>query len=354
MVVVAGFVVAAAGCTPAASGIDVDLRTDLSPGREFTSVRTIFTFSGSAAQVYDLTVHDDTPALDGVRVAETSTLGRGDVSIAVSLVRSDGSVLLRRTVVAHPAGGFLVVVVPIHRSCEGVVCPDPAGDPTRTECHGGRCVDPRCDGSDPTYCGTASCRRDADCAIAGSCGEGRCVTGACLVAPSDASCAIGQTCDPTLTCVAGTPRDAGPADAGPADAGSGDAASTGCTPGDTSSMGCGNCGHAMRTCQADHTWGSYGACMGEGCHPGDTNTSSCSEGCNTYTQTCQSDCTWGPYGACTGGDQCPCTTCRYCIDDQTYDQCHLGAGGCLEWEGSAYTCLSFPGTHCSGGFCVGP
>lgn len=342
------------GCSAPVPGLGVELRTDLVPGREFVSVHVRVSFAGLPSQTFTTPVTGTSATLDGLRVAETNRLGSGDATVVVSLVAADGTIALGRNVAVTPGAGWSLVVVSLQRSCGGVTCPGSGDDPAWTECHGGRCVHPRCTDGDPTYCGTPDCADDADCALPGTCAATRCAGGACLTAPDDARCSAGATCGPTLTCAA-SPVDAGRiSDAGPADAGPADAGASGCAPGADESQPCGNCGASHRTCQADRTWSSWGACTGEGCHPGDVNTSACGEGCNTHSQTCQSDCSWSAYGACTGGDQCPCTTCRRCLDSLTYDQCHLAASGCLEWEGSSYTCLSFPGTTCSGGFCVGP
>jgi hypothetical protein len=335
---------AAPGCAPAPHTIHVDVRTDLAPGIEFSVSHVDVFADGSRAHAIASVDHAALAGesyLRGQRVADLP-IADGDYDVHVVLLGALAAPVVDRVVKAHVAADLSITVV-LTRSCRGVTCA------ASESCVGGRCVSPTCTGA---AC-MPECTSAATCTGGAACASPSCVDGACFYAGVGGACPSGDWCNPDTGC---EPLP-GATDAGPTpDAGSVGGSDTGggCRAGATRTMGCGNCGTATSTCRSDGTWGGYGACMGEGCHPGDTDTSSCSEGCNTYTRTCQSDCSWGPYGDCTGGDQCPCTTCRYCIDDQTYDQCHLTSTGCLAWEGSMYTCLSFPGTHCSGGFCVGP
>src|SRR5262245_7915579 len=67
-----------------------------------------------------------------------------------------------------------------------------------------------------------------------------------------------------------------------------------CSPGTTSSGGCGNCGRGThsRACTSSCQWGAYGNCQNQPCSPGSTRSSgSC--GCGgSQRQTCNSGCSW--------------------------------------------------------------
>jgi hypothetical protein len=80
----------------------------------------------------------------------------------------------------------------------------------------------------------------------------------------------------------------------------GGAPASDCTPGQTQDLACGKCGQETRTCGADGTWGSYGACAGETgvCQAGDTESMPCTWSA-MVSRTCSETCTWGDYGACT-------------------------------------------------------
>lgn len=82
------------------------------------------------------------------------------------------------------------------------------------------------------------------------------------------------------------------------------AQNTACTPGDTESRDCGNCGAETRTCDNTGSWGDFGDCMGEGpCAPGASESQSC-DTTGTETRTCAVTCTWEPFGDCMGGGGC--------------------------------------------------
>ncbi len=90
-----------------------------------------------------------------------------------------------------------------------------------------------------------------------------------------------------------------------------------CTPGAADTASCGLCGTQSRTCSAQCGWSSFGQCQNEGvCAPGFTDTTSCGK-CGKQTRPCASSCQWGSYGACTGEGVCatgetstqPCGLC---------------------------------------------
>jgi hypothetical protein len=78
-----------------------------------------------------------------------------------------------------------------------------------------------------------------------------------------------------------------------------------CSPGTTSSGGCGNCGRGThsRTCSSSCQWGAYGSCQNQPCSPGSTRSSgSC--GCGgTQRQTCNSSCNY-VNSSCDGSETC--------------------------------------------------
>ena len=77
-----------------------------------------------------------------------------------------------------------------------------------------------------------------------------------------------------------------------------------CSPGETQSQSCGNCGNQTRVCTNSCTWGGWSACSGQGtCSPGQSQTQACGL-CGTQTMTCNSSCNWGSWGSCQGQGSC--------------------------------------------------
>ena len=77
-----------------------------------------------------------------------------------------------------------------------------------------------------------------------------------------------------------------------------------CTPGQTQSQACGNCGTKTRTCSNSCSWGSWGSCNGQGsCSPGQSQSQACGS-CGTQTRTCSNSCSWGSWGSCNGQGVC--------------------------------------------------
>jgi len=75
-----------------------------------------------------------------------------------------------------------------------------------------------------------------------------------------------------------------------------------CTPGDSQSQACGNCGYRTRACGSDCQWDAWSACQGEGpCSPGASQTRDCCD-CGTQSRSCDSGCQWGAWSACAGPD----------------------------------------------------
>lgn len=208
-------------CDPAGPGIVVDLRTDLSPGRDFVGVRTEYAPSalapGEAAESsVERLLPSGTDTLSGVRVAEIGVVV-GPAFVRVTLVGADGGAVAGRDYVLDVISHTSLTAI-VTASCGGVVCPDASDAPGLTACQGGRCVDPRCSPEFPEFCPAAACADDADCSTALECGAGVCLAGDCFVDVDDARCPVGDVCDVRAGCVEmAAPDDAGapPTDAGP-------------------------------------------------------------------------------------------------------------------------------------------
>ncbi|HVU03705.1 MAG TPA: hypothetical protein VHE30_18225 [Polyangiaceae bacterium] len=121
-----------------------------------------------------------------------------------------------------------------------------------------------------------------------------------------------------------------------------------CSPGQTDTVSCGNCGTSTRTCDANGVWGQYSACSGEGaCSPGSVTS------CNGGTQACDASCQYGPCLECQPGrtDTIQCATCqtqtRTCDSNGrwgAYGEC-VDSGACRPGDtrscaGGQQTCTS--------------
>jgi len=113
-----------------------------------------------------------------------------------------------------------------------------------------------------------------------------------------------------------------------------------CTPGQTQSQECGNCGTKKRTCSGNGQWGDWSGCTGQGdCAPGSQDSKSCGP-CMHQVRTCSGQCAWGQWsgcqnaGACVPGDSQAqgCGNCgtqgRGCQGD-----CQWGGWGPCQGEG---------------------
>ncbi len=77
-----------------------------------------------------------------------------------------------------------------------------------------------------------------------------------------------------------------------------------CSPGQQQSQSCGQCAEQDRTCGGNCQWGNWGSCHEVGdCDPGETQSGGCGN-CGTHQRSCQSDCYWGSWGSCTGQGEC--------------------------------------------------
>jgi len=163
-----------------------------------------------------------------------------------------------------------------------------------------RCLAPACGAvAILSLVGGCSDRNSADECAGVICVQGRiCVSGRC----QEAGSCEGKTCLGGTICVNG-------ACVPVLDGSSGDGAS--CTPQGTEKgkATCGPCQQAERTCQANGSWGPWGACQDLcakdqlckdekclACEPGKTQSRPCV--CGTETRTCSSDGSWSDWGAC--------------------------------------------------------
>jgi hypothetical protein len=316
----------AVGCTsdPPARLL-VDLKTDLVPGREFSTVIT---------EVWPPAERDAAPGapmevrLDAA-LGETFSLGRriaeldvtnGTRRLRVTLVDRGGAVRGGRDVIVRVLGTTGVTVL-VTRSCVGIECP-PAGDPEATTCQSGHCVRPDCTPENPEACTLPPCTRDADCPPSVLCVESLCESGVCLSVPVDARCGEAERCDPSLGCIGAVCGDSicDPAESTCMCSGDcGSACGDGCCTGDEN--GCG--------CPADCPTG-----CGDRCCTGAENTTSCPQDCGTSC----------PDGACNGGEDT-----RTCPQD-----CGSACGDAACNGGEATTtCPQDCGTACGDGACNG-
>jgi hypothetical protein len=104
-----------------------------------------------------------------------------------------------------------------------------------------------------------------------------------------------------------------------------------CAPNATRSTDCGRCGTSTDTCTAACQW-MAGACDGEGvCEPGAEDEQDCPEG-GTHVRTCGDACQWGQYGEC-GGAECEAGATRECYTGpegtRSVGVCRPGAERCV-------------------------
>lgn len=201
------------------SQLVVDLVTDFAPGEEFASVRV--EQLGERGRVVDTRTAAASASEDyvrGARVAELSGIEPGEHTLRVTLLDARGAEVIQRSVRVEVRSSHAVTVL-ITRTCRAIACPGPRDDPSRTECAGGRCVDPTCRPEEPESCLPPACERDSDCVPMASCAVGRCSFGECFFA-DEGACGAMRWCDPDVGCRdrevvldAGTP-DAGRSDAG--------------------------------------------------------------------------------------------------------------------------------------------
>ncbi|MBX3273976.1 MAG: hypothetical protein KF729_27170 [Sandaracinaceae bacterium] len=188
----------------------IELRTDLTPGLEFTQIVTHVSRERPGAErdqvrreagmVVDV-APGDPRFLDGVRVADLPSVPPGLYWVEVLLRGADGAVVATGVLGPIEVVADTARTVRITRDCRDVECPG-SGPPAFLACLQGRCVDPRCSPEEPEYCPPVTCETDPDCAPpAITCADTRCVTGTCFVYSTGARCPDGSYCHPDVGCV---------------------------------------------------------------------------------------------------------------------------------------------------------
>lgn len=184
---------ALAACDAAPPFLSVDLKTDLRPGIEFTSVTTAVLDDEVRLPV---STRDD--FFGGQRVGEFELAAGGEVRVLVELLDADSEVIARRSAVARVSGATSITIL-ITSDCVGVECPGD-GAPELTECLGARCVAPECVVEDPSACPDPRCASDADCPAPVACASGACTDGVCFARTDDSLCGRREYCDPNNGC----------------------------------------------------------------------------------------------------------------------------------------------------------
>ena len=341
---VAAIVVLAAavlGCGDDALGLTVDLKTDLVPGIEFTTIRTeVQDGAGAARGSEDHGAFATDSYVMARRVAEVGGLSVGDYAVRVRLLTPSGAPVVER-LVRVTARRNVALTVLITRDCRGVACPQAGDSPSATACLGGRCVDPTCSSEQPELCGTDECMRDDQCMPLAACASGTCESGTCIFAPAPDACGPGLWCNPETGCLPLPSADAGVSfDAGPRlDAGC--MSDPQCDDGNFCN-GAEHCvagacveGGPVPACDDGNPCNGVETCVPGGCVPGTA--LSCDDGVVCTVDACvASGCTHTPMDAlCTAA---PGGTCDASLDCQ-YSTC------------TAATCVAGP---CQTAMCMGP
>jgi hypothetical protein len=197
--------VALSACSAEQAELVVELKTDYVPRTDFWVARTELSrtpFADGPTDVRTETAIAETGVdyLAGRRIAELGEVEPGTVYLRVALLDASDAEVARRSIVVDVAGPTAVTVL-VSASCSGIVCPNDPSFPERTECAGGRCVDPRCSETTPDFCGESRCTADADCSATVACARGTCVGGECFATPDDGACASGEVCSLARGCV---------------------------------------------------------------------------------------------------------------------------------------------------------
>ena len=105
-----------------------------------------------------------------------------------------------------------------------------------------------------------------------------------------------------------------------------------CSPGQTQSKGCGNCGTQKRSCKSNGTWDGWSGCGGQGpCSPGQTESAGCGN-CGKKSRSCNGSCNWGGWGGCSGEGPCAPGQAQTekCGDCGEHSR---SCGGSCQWDG---------------------
>ena len=311
---------------PPRAELVVDLRTDLSPGREFYSV---VTSADNRSQVR-LRVDRSFDFQAGLRVGEFRNLVPGTATIELTLLDANEQVVVTRTQSSLLREGVTSVTLVLTRDC--IAMPSNPNCQTQTICPPGT----QCE--DSSVPPPSACSTDVDCDDGVVCTTDTCTGITCLNTPNHALCtdSPGGTCSPGTGCVYPVCQC--------------DAADM-----EMEEQACGNCGLEQRTRSCTELcqwapWSEWQVCTGEGvCASGGTEMQDADCGnCGTKPQlrTCDNACAWGEWsdtGACTGEGECAadavasrmvgCGNCGEQEQQRTCDgECAWGAwgdvGGC--------------------------
>lgn len=151
------------GCDPATGSLAVQVRCDLAPQVEFTSIEVVVLQSGAETMIEQRTFADVSRNWSaGVRVAELPAVRAGAFRAHVRAWNA-GTIVIERPVSGTiEADAETVVTVLLTRDCLGVACPTPGDGAAANACIGGRCVHESC------YEESGSCTRSA-CSSAAEC-----------------------------------------------------------------------------------------------------------------------------------------------------------------------------------------
>ncbi|MEM9862536.1 MAG: hypothetical protein AAF938_13015, partial [Myxococcota bacterium] len=177
--------------------LTVNLRSDYVPQVDFTSVR-IALRAGDANETVATVPASESDYTRGEFLTNFGDLKQGDYVVRAELLAEDGRIVGSRSNALTLSQSTAVTLV-ITQSCRGVECPG-GGDPSFTECSGGRCVAPGCSPETPAFC-DEGCLSNEECNGSVACAEGVCLAeGACLSVPNDALCDENEFCDPRDGC----------------------------------------------------------------------------------------------------------------------------------------------------------
>ena len=200
-IVLASLILGACASDPTFS-LEVFLRTDFQPLREFASV--------------DVSIDSERETLlaniDGLYVRPGESLVKFDNlassearAVTVVLKRLGDAELLGTTVYIEQKKD-LVLTVSVTRDCTGIACEAVNGLAQR--CLGGKCVDARCARGDEDFCTTTTlggvfeCNLDSECDEGSPCALPSCLDGVCFNdGGSSANCPSNQVCDIEIGCV---------------------------------------------------------------------------------------------------------------------------------------------------------
>ena len=171
--------------------LEVKLRTDYQPLREFISVEVVV----DATPEERLATIDAPYVRPGQSLATFKDLTPADSRKVEVVLRRLGGGELSSTVVYIEHKKDLVLTVAITRNCAGKMC-DPVGGLER-RCLSGVCVDARCATGDEPYCEQTftPCVDDAACTSLAACAKATCENGVCFSDAQNSLCETGEVCD---------------------------------------------------------------------------------------------------------------------------------------------------------------